>query len=184
MKTIPVVDRSVSSTPVESFRIKKAAGMNDKRNENPGSLCATMIAISEAAANHQETCELCQSLTSADDDNSLTFMAGKKYWTARPIKRSDIMVLTFVGRSLSGAGGFGGVTETCNASVVARINGILRIGNIIGISKSQVSPNLLAAAYIYFSCQRSWGPSDGSIRACAVHCPHPFLGSSLKVLSY
>ena len=44
----------------------------------------------------------------------------------------DIMFLTFVGRSLSGAGGFGGVYPKCNATVlVARIKGILRIGNIL-----------------------------------------------------
>lgn len=58
IKTIPIVDCSVSSTPVESFRIKKAGGRTDKRDENSGIRWATMIAISEAAADHQQSCEL------------------------------------------------------------------------------------------------------------------------------
>ena len=150
------MDCSVSSTPVESFRIKKAAGMIDERDENPGNRWARMIAISETAANHQQTCELCQSLASADDDNFLTLMTGKKYWTVRPMKRSDITMLTFGGRSLSGGGGFGGVEVTCSASVVARINGILRIGNILGSWKCQGSRNLLATPHTYIFYFSRW----------------------------
>ena len=76
VKIIPIIDCSVRSTPVESFRIKKVAGMTDKRDENAGSRLATIIAISEAAANHQQNCKLCQTLASHDDNNSLTLMTG------------------------------------------------------------------------------------------------------------
>lgn len=69
-------------------------------------------------------------------------MAGVKYWTARPMKRSDIMI--FLTRSLFGGGGFGGVQPTCNASIVARIIGTLRIGNILGSWKCLGNLNLLA----------------------------------------
>ena len=127
--------------------------MIDRRDEAAGTLCAMMIAISEAAANHQQTCELCQSLpvTLDDDDNFLTFMTEKTCCTAaRPVKRWDIVVSTFVARSLSGGGGFGGVAATCNASVVARINGILRIENIFGSWKCPGS--VLATALIYMLC--------------------------------
>jgi len=47
--------------------------------------------------------------TSYDDDNLLPFMTGNKYWITKPMQRSDIMVLTLAGRSLSGGGGFGEV---------------------------------------------------------------------------
>ena len=110
--------------------------MNDRRDDNAGSLWAVMIAISDAAANHQQTCELCQSFTSDDDDNLLTFTTGQ--WFARLMKRPDIVVLIFVARSLSGAGGFGRVTVTCNARVVAKMNWILRIGNILGLGSARV----------------------------------------------
>ena len=121
-----------------------------------------MIAISEMAANHQQSYELCQSLTPDDGDSFLTLMTDKGYWTASTMKRPDIVVLTFVESSFSGGGGFGAVEETCNASVVARINGILRTGNIFGSWKCKPgNRNLLATphTYIYFFRPRLGGHS-------------------------
>ena len=74
MKTIPIIDCSVSSTLVESFRIKRVAGTTEKMDENAGSRWATMIVISEAAADHHQNCELCQTITSHDDNILLTLM--------------------------------------------------------------------------------------------------------------
>ena len=130
--------------PLESFRIKKAEGMSDERDSS----CATMTAISEAAADQTQTCEFepCQTFSYYGMFLTLNTVF-KCRNVARPRKRSDIMDLTSVGRSLSGDGGIGGVAVRCNASVVARINGILRIANILGSGKCQGGRNLLATAH-------------------------------------
>ena len=151
--------------PVESFRTKKAGGTSDERDSS----CATMTMISEAAADQKQTCqfELCQTFASYyNDDKFLTLTTVFKCRNAaRPRKRSE--VLTSRGRSLSGGGGLGGVALICNASVIARINGILKIGNILGSWKGQGSCNLLATAHtymthlFYFSCPT--GSSPGSV---------------------
>ena len=151
-----MIDWSVSSTPFESFRIRKVAGMKDKRDDSAGSLWAMMIAISDAAANHQQTCELvCHSLTSDDDDNLLTFTTGKEYWTAKVMKRLDVMALIFVARSLSGGGGFGRAIVTCNARVVAKINGILRIGYILGLGSAKTVRTCLQQPILIISSEFS-----------------------------